>query len=105
MREKLLGLQADLFRALGHPTRLRILELLAQGERCVCEMLPALGLEQPNVSQHLAILRQAGLISSRRDGPRVVYQLVNPGVGDLLAVSRGAVQHTLREASRLVRQS
>ncbi len=77
-------LMADLFKALGHPTRLKILRLLCQGEICVCEMIPQLELEQSNVSQHLAILRNQGLVTFYKDGLRVVYRLANPEVTPLL---------------------
>jgi len=65
--------QARLLKALAHPTRLQILEILKDGEKCVCEILPALGLEQSNVSQHLAILRQQGILDFRKEGLKVIY--------------------------------
>ncbi len=77
-------LVADLFKALGHPTRVKILDILRQGEICVCEMAPRLELEQSNVSQHLAILRNQGLVTFYKDGLRVVYRLANPKVVLLL---------------------
>lgn len=100
--EKLARLEADLFRALGHPTRLRILQMLRGGERCVCEILEALQLEQSNVSQHLAVLRQAGLVTSRRDGLRVMYSLGNPRLTRLLDAGRETVQHSLRELASMM---
>lgn len=77
-------LMADLFKALGHPTRVKILDMLRQGEICVCEMAPRLELEQSNVSQHLAILRNQGLVTFSKDGLRVIYRLAYPEVGPLL---------------------
>ncbi|BCV25835.1 metalloregulator ArsR/SmtB family transcription factor [Gelria sp. Kuro-4] len=77
-------MMADLFKALAHPTRLKILELLKGGELCVCELIPRLGLEQSNVSQHLAVLRREGLVSSYKDGLRVIYRVEHPEVFDLL---------------------
>jgi len=100
--EKLARLEADLFRALGHPTRLRILQLLRREERCVCEILEALQLEQSNVSQHLAVLRQAGLVASRRDGMRVMYSLGNPRLNGVLDAGREAVRHSLRELTHMI---
>jgi len=78
------ALTADVFKALAHPLRLALLEFLNENERCVCEIVGTLGLRQPTVSKHLAILHTQGLISRRRDGSRVVYQLA-PGAADLLA--------------------
>ncbi|KUK40593.1 MAG: Regulatory protein, ArsR [Clostridia bacterium 62_21] len=74
------ALQAEVLKSLGHPTRLKIIELLRGGERCVCELIAALGLEQSNVSQHLGILRKAGLVACRKDGLRVMYRLTDPRV-------------------------
>jgi ArsR family transcriptional regulator, arsenate/arsenite/antimonite-responsive transcriptional repressor len=64
-----------LFRALGDETRLRIVALLAHGELCVCHVHEALGISQPNASQQLAVLRAAGVVTSRRAGGWVYYRL------------------------------
>lgn len=65
-----------LFRALGDETRVRIVALLSHGELCVCHLLTALELSQPNISRHLGILRMAGVVDARRDGTWVYYRLV-----------------------------
>lgn len=65
----------ELLRAAGDPTRLRILNLLRQGRVCVCDLQQVLGLAQPTVSRHLAVLRHAGLVSDVRSGNRVLYSL------------------------------
>ena len=65
--------QADLHRALDHPVRLAILEILRDGEECVCHMEAILGLRQAYISQHLMVLREAGLVQDRRDGRIVFY--------------------------------
>ena len=75
MDEQGYTLQARMVKALAHPTRLRILALLRDGERCACEFGPLLGLGQPNVSQHLGILRKAHVVNTRRDGVRIMYSL------------------------------
>jgi ArsR family transcriptional regulator len=64
-----------LFKALGDETRLRVVALLSHGELCVCHVEEALGVSQPKVSRHLAILRAAGLVDHRRDGSWVYYRL------------------------------
>lgn len=69
---------ADVLRALGHPDRLRITQALAAREVCVCELVDQLGMRQPAISQHLAVLRQVGLVKSRRDGLFVRYRLNGP---------------------------
>ncbi len=65
----------ELLRAAGDPTRLRILNLLRQGSVCVCDLQQVLGLPQPTVSRHLAVLRHAGLVADVRSGNRVLYSL------------------------------
>ena len=77
-------LESEVLRALGHPVRLAILDLLRRGERCVCEIEPELGLRQPNISQHLAALRAARLVATRREGARVMYRVVDPGIFQVL---------------------
>ncbi len=67
------GRLAGLFKALGHPTRVAIVDLLRSGERCVCDIWPELGVEQSALSKHLAILRREGLLVSRKEGLRVIY--------------------------------
>jgi len=79
-----LELKAKTLQALGHPARLLILEALRDGERCVCELTPVLGLRQPNISQHLAILRSANLVTARRDGTRAVYRVADPAVYEII---------------------
>lgn len=75
MDEEGYRLQARMVKALAHPTRLRILALLRGGEQCPCDFGPLLGLGQPNVSQHLGILRKAHVVNTRRDGVRILYSL------------------------------
>lgn len=68
---------ANAFNALAHPTRLEILDLLRNGEACVCHIQAMLNQRQAYVSQHLNVLRQAGLVSSRKDGLRMYYQVAD----------------------------
>jgi DNA-binding transcriptional ArsR family regulator len=75
---------AQVFSALGHPVRLAMLELLREGEACVCHIQSVLGLRQAYASQHLNILRQVGLVDSRKEGTRVYYDLVSPGLDDII---------------------
>ncbi len=69
---------ASLFQALGDRTRLRLLNLLAGGELCVCYFVMLLGAAQPKVSRHLAYLRRSGLVAARRDGKWMHYRMVRP---------------------------
>lgn len=81
-------IKAALFKALGHPSRVRILELLTERDLSVAQLQPEVGLESSNLSQQLAVLRGAGLVVGARTGSRVVYRLADPGVADLLATAR-----------------
>lgn len=76
--------KAKILKALGQPTRLRIMEYLRDGERCVCEIFPAIGGQQSNVSRHLAVLKQAGLVLDRRVGVSVFYQVKDPAIFKIL---------------------
>lgn len=81
-------LKGEFFKTLGHPTRVRVLELLSEREHTVGEMLTAVGLEASNLSHQLAALRRAGIVVCRREGSVVYYSLVSPQVAELLAVAR-----------------
>ncbi len=70
-------------KALAHPARVELLRLLGDGERCGCEFVPLLGLDPSVISRHLAVLSRAGLVTSRRDGVRILWRLAQP---DLLQV-------------------
>jgi ArsR family transcriptional regulator len=80
--------KAQFFRALAHPVRIQILETLAGGDRSVTELQDALGLEQPVVSQQLAVLRGRGILTSEKHGLTVRYALRDPAIADLLAAAR-----------------
>ncbi|MEU6585719.1 metalloregulator ArsR/SmtB family transcription factor [Nocardia sp. NPDC046763] len=88
MQRPLYQMKADFFKTLGHPVRIRVLELLSQREHAVSEMLTEIGVEAANLSQQLSILRRAGLVTARREGLSVTYALTSPQVAELLAVAR-----------------
>ena len=79
-RKKTYEIEAELFSALAHPVRLEILELLRAGEACVCHIQAMLDQRQAYVSQHLNVMRQAGLVTNRKEGLRVYYQITDPSV-------------------------
>jgi len=102
MDDTALKLKADLIKALAHPTRLKIIEFLKDGERCVCEITPFLGLEQSNVSQHLGLLRDRGILSSRKEGMSVFYRVRNPEVFKVLEVLDSLLLRDLDEKRELL---
>ena len=87
--------KAGFFRALAHPVRIRILELLVKGDRTVQELQEALGLDQPVVSQQLAVLRSNNIVASRKEGVSVRYAVRDPLIADLLDVARRIFNHHL----------
>jgi ArsR family transcriptional regulator len=82
------ALKAELFRTLGHPVRIRVLQLLRDGEMSVGALQVALELDSSTTSQQLAALRKQGLVATRRDGTSVLYRLKDPRVLELLALAR-----------------
>ena len=94
--------QSDIFKALAHPTRLKILQLLQNGERCVCEIVPEMDMDQPNISRHLAILRKEGILSFRKEGLKVIYWVRDPRAFQLLELSREMLRQYWKEKSRAV---
>jgi DNA-binding transcriptional ArsR family regulator len=95
-------LKAEFFRTLGHPARIRVLELLSERERSVGEMLQDLDLVASNLSQQLAILRRAGLVRTRKKGSTVYYSLVDPQVVELLATARSILTSVLASQEELL---
>jgi DNA-binding transcriptional ArsR family regulator len=91
--------QAKVAKALAHPTRIAILEMLRRGEICVCEMGPELEASQANVSQHLAVLRDSNLVVARRDGTRMMYRVTDERVFRVLDLM-GSIAHDQLDAAR-----
>jgi ArsR family transcriptional regulator len=96
--------KAQFFRALAHPTRIRMLEILVRGGRTVQELQEQLALDQPIVSQHLAVLRHQGIVSTQKEGLSVRYALRDPRVGALLDVARSIFDNRLGGSSGLLRE-
>ncbi|HUF46435.1 MAG TPA: metalloregulator ArsR/SmtB family transcription factor [Vicinamibacterales bacterium] len=104
MPTELHRVKADLFRALAHPLRIRVLELLAERERTVQELQEALSLDQPAVSQHLAALRARDLVTARKEGTLAYYSVRSPLLADLLRVARDFLNQRLTEDQSMLRQ-
>src|SRR4030042_1828343 len=84
MEEKILELKAELLKALAQPTRLRILELLRDGEKCICEIVPAINGEQSNVSRHISLMQKSHLVTTRKDGVKVMVKVTDPEIFNIL---------------------
>lgn len=96
--------KANLFRVLGHPARVRILELLRDGERSVGALQAELELDSGGTSQHLAALRRIGLVESRREGTSVFYRVDDTHVFDLLEAGRAVITRRLAEQQSILRE-
>ncbi len=94
-------LQADVCLALANPKRLQILSLLKDGERSVGQMLEKIEINKANISQHLSILKQKGILLSRREGTTIYYRLASPKITEACAIMRDVLTETLREKERL----
>ncbi|WP_405541535.1 ArsR/SmtB family transcription factor [Streptomyces phaeochromogenes] len=94
--------KAEFFRMLGHPVRIRVLELLQAGPLPVRELLAAIEVEPSGLSQQLAVLRRSGIVSSRREGSTVVYALAGGDVADLMGAARRILTEMLAGRNELL---
>lgn len=81
-------LKAEFFKTLGHPARIRILEVLREGEHSVSELVPKVGIEPSHLSHQLAVLRRADVVTGRKEGSSVVYFVHDPRIFQLLEVAK-----------------
>lgn len=95
-------IKAELFRALGHPLRIRALELLVQSERSVTDLATELEVDVSQLSQQLAVLRRADVVATRRDGNTIYYSLANPQIAQLIATARELIVASLQTSSTLL---
>ncbi|MEV5506736.1 ArsR/SmtB family transcription factor [Streptomyces orinoci] len=102
MRVPLYQAKADFFRMLGHPVRIRVLELLQDGPKPVRELLAAIGVEPSSLSQQLAVLRRSGMVTAAREGSTVVYSLAGGEVAELLATARRILAQVLTGQEELL---
>jgi ArsR family transcriptional regulator len=97
MTTPLYQLKAEFFKTLGHPARIRILELLALRPLTVGELQAEVGLESSHMSQQLAVLRKAGVVTAHKRGNTVTYSMASPDMAQLLGVARGVLAGLLNE--------
>ena len=84
MEDPVIEMKAEVLKALAQPTRLKILELLRDGERCICEIIPAINGEQSNISRHISLMQKCHLVTTRKDGVKVMVKVKNPEIFDIL---------------------
>jgi ArsR family transcriptional regulator len=96
---------ADVLKSLAQPTRLKIVDFLRAGERCVCEIFPAIDEEQSNTSRHLAYMQTHGILSRRKDGVKIYYAVKHPEVFEIIDRAEGIVKHEIEFRSGLIKEA
>ncbi|MBE0433989.1 helix-turn-helix transcriptional regulator [candidate division WOR-3 bacterium] len=104
MEEAILKKKVTLFNALAHPLRLKILLKLRRGSCCVCEIIPFVGSEQSNVSHHLAILRNANIVRSKKRGLEVWYEVIDPVIFELIDRADACIMEDLRTSRKMLEE-
>ncbi len=102
MEEKAFQLKAEVLKALAQPTRLKILEFLRNGEKCLCEIVPAVNGEQSNISRHIAIMQKNHLLTTRKDGVRVMVKVKSPEVFEILDKVGSLLKKEIKEQRKLL---
>ena len=103
MEERALELKAEVLKALAQPTRLKILECLRGGERCICEIIPAVGGEQSNISRHISLMQKSRLVTTRKDGVKVMLKVTDPKIFAILDQVGVILKNQIGIQTRLMR--
>ena len=101
MEEQVIELKAEILKAMAQPTRLRILECLRKGEKCICEIVPLIHGEQSNISRHISLMQKCRLVATRKDGVRVMVKVRDPKIFDVLDRISQILQSRIKEQERL----
>jgi DNA-binding transcriptional ArsR family regulator len=100
---RVLELKAEILKALAQPTRLKILECLRTGEKCICDIVPAINGEQSNISRHISLMQKSNLVTTRKDGVKVMVKVRDPKIFDILDRVSSILRSRMDEQSRLMR--
>lgn len=95
--------KADILKALAQPTRLKIIDFLRDGERCVCEIFPAIGEEQSNTSRHLNMMLASGILSRRKEGLKIYYVIKHPEVLEIFDLATRIMTHEFTSHQKLLK--
>jgi ArsR family transcriptional regulator len=102
MEERVLELKAEILKALAQPTRLKILECIRGGEKCICEIVPEINGEQSNISRHISVMQKSNLISTRKDGVRVMVKVKEPEIFEIIDRVGVFLKKQIQEQRRLL---
>lgn len=104
MRKEIFEMQAEICKTLANPKRLEIINALKDGELSVGDLVERLGITKANVSQHLAVLRQNRVVTTRRDGVNIYYSINNPKIIEACSLMKSVLLEQLEENERLARR-
>ena len=104
MEERAVYLKAEVLKTLAQPTRLKILELLRHGERCICEIVPAINGEQSNISRHISTMQKSHLITTRKDGVKVMVKVKGPEIFEIIDKVALLLKRELTEQRKILAQ-
>jgi len=104
MDERVIEMKADVLKVLAQPTRLKILECLRNGEKCICEIVPALNGEQSNISRHISLMQKSHLVTTRKDGVKVMVRVRDPKIFEILDSVSLLLKKQIQETGKLIQK-
>jgi DNA-binding transcriptional ArsR family regulator len=104
MEERVLELKAEILKVLAQPTRLKILECLRGGEKCICEIVPTINGEQSNISRHISLMQKNHLVSTRKEGVRVMVNVKDAKIFEILDKVGAILKNQMKEQEKLLAQ-
>jgi len=102
MEDRVLELKAEILKVLAQHTRLKILECLRDGEKCICEIVPTINGEQSNISRHISLMQRSHLVTTRKDGVRVMVNVKDPKVFEILDKVSAILKSQMKEQEKLL---
>ena len=102
MDERAIQLKSEVLKALAQPTRLKILECIRGGEKCICQIVPEINGEQSNISRHISVMQKSGLITTRKDGVRVMVKAKEPEIFEIIDRVGVFLKKQIQEQKRLL---
>jgi ArsR family transcriptional regulator len=104
MEERVLELKAEILKVLAQPTRMKILECLRHGEKCICEIVPAINGEQSNISRHISLMQKSNLVTTRKDGVKVMVKVRDPKIFEILDSVSLLLKKQIQETGKLIQK-
>jgi ArsR family transcriptional regulator len=104
MEERVLELKTEILKALAQPTRMKILECLRDGEKCICEIVPAINGEQSNISRHISLMQKSNLVTTRKDGVKVMVKVRDPKIFEILDSVSLLLKKQIQETGKLIQK-